>query len=160
MKKLFLICAVSLPMLVLAQQPVQKGERLDDARIIHKTPVPAEVQSVVEEAVGADAITVLEPEFRELEERYQKQLDQIHAQIALAQPEQQEALELQAMALKGQLQEERLQTVLNYVRAQNNVEAEERVLNAIDAFYNKQPVQRVNVVRDPVTGAEVTGGAQ
>ncbi|NUO19323.1 hypothetical protein HUU59_07760 [bacterium] len=157
MKNLLLTLALSLPLIALADQPVQKGERIDDARIVNQQPVPAAFQAAVEDAAGEDVVTVLEPVFQELEDRYQRQIDQIAAQINLAQPDQQEALEMQAVALKQQLHEERLQAVLTYVRANGNREAEERVLAVIENYYNKKPMQTVPVHRDPVTGAELEG---
>lgn len=160
MKKLFTFALIALPLMLWAQQPVQKGERYDDAKIIHETPKQNSVAAAVDELVGEPVVTVLSPEFLALEDRYQEQLNELRAQIELALPEQQEALELQAIALKSELEAERLEVVLNYVRAQGNTEAEARVLAAREALHTPQSVQRVQVDRDPLTGAERKGGAK
>lgn len=160
MKKLIILALLAMPLLLLADQPVQKGERYDDAKIINQMPKKPDVMARVDELAGEPVTTVLRPEFQDLENRYQEQLDELRAQIQLAAPDQQDALEMQAMALKSQLDSERLEVVLSYVRSQGNTEAEARVLAAIEAFHNPLPVQRVQVDRDPVTGAAREGGAK
>lgn len=160
MKKLIWTLMLAVPVLTWADQPVQKGERIDDAVIIQQTPAARSFEAIADELAGESVSTVLEPEFQQLEERYLQQLEQIQAQIALARPEEQDALEMQAISLKRQLQEERFDVVLNYVQTHGNKEAEARVQKAIAEFQNPAPVQRVTVDRDPVTGAEKKGGAQ
>ena len=157
MKKLILTFVLALPFLTWADQPVQKGERIDDANIIYQTPAARTFEAFAEEAVGEPVMTVLEPEFQQLEDRYTAQLNEIQAQINQAQPEQQEALERQAIALKQQLHEERLEVILSYVQARGDKDAEARVLKAIEDYRNPVPIQRVRVDRDPVTGTEKGG---
>ena len=160
MKSIFYILILALPLSLLAQQPVRKGDRIDDAKTVNETPKAASFLATVDDLAGEPVSTVLAPEFQQLEDQYREQLDQIRAQIELARPEAQEALELQAIALKEQLQEQRLQTVLDYVRARGNTQAEARVLDAIEAYHHPVPVQRVQVDRDPVTGEEKKGAAK
>lgn len=160
MKKLTLILLLALPLSLWANQPVQKGERIDDAKIVNKAPTAKSSEARVAEIAGEAVATVLEPEFQQLEDQYSELLNQLRAQIELAATDQQETLELQAIALKQELEETRLQVVLNYVRAQGNAAAEQRVLQAIEDFHNPSPVKRVSVDRDPVTGLERKGGAQ
>lgn len=159
MKKSILTFALLLPFLVWADQPVQKGDRIDDGTKIHQTPAERSSEAIAEEIVGEQVITVLEPEFQQLEDRYTEQLNELHGQINLARPEQQEALERQAIALKQQLHDERLEVILSYVQAHGNKDAETRVLKIIEDYRNPVRTQRVNVVRDPNTGAEI-GGAK
>ncbi len=157
MKKITLIILLALPLALWANQPVQKGERYDDAVIVDKAPTGSSTEARVDDLAGEPVTTILQPEFQELEDRYAEQLNQLRAQIELAAPDQQEALELQAVALKQELEGARLETVLNYVRAQGNTDAEKRVLEAIHNYQNPTPVQRVSVERDPKTGAEKKG---
>ncbi|MCB1060921.1 MAG: hypothetical protein KDB65_11865 [Calditrichaeota bacterium] len=160
MKKLLTFALIMLPLLAWADQPVWKGDRYDDGKIVNKMLKHSDSMDNVDQLAGEPVTTVLRPEFQALEDRYREQLSELRAQIELAAPEQQDALELQAIALKSQLEGERLEVVLNYVRAQGNSEAEQRVLAAIEAFNNPQPVQRVQVDRNPDTGELREGGAK
>ncbi len=160
MKSVLCILILALPLSLLAQQPIRKGDRIDDSKIINDTPKAASFMATVDNIAGEPVTTILAPEFQQLEDQYREQLDRLRAQIELARPDEQESLELQAIALKDQLQQERLQTVLTYVRAHGNTEAEARVLEAIEAYDNPVPVQRVQVDRDPVTGEDKKGAAK
>ncbi|MCL4305394.1 hypothetical protein KJZ99_05725 [bacterium] len=161
MKKLLLIVtALSLPVFVLAADVEVKGERSEVIKTVHSTPAPVSVESILEEVALEAVQTVLQPEFQQLEDRFQKQISEVRAQIALATDEQAELLEQQIIALKAEQEEARLVAVLNYVRAQGNHEAEARVLAAIESRNNQTPVQRVTVERDPLTGDVREGGAK
>lgn len=160
MRKFILIFALALPCLTWADQPVQKGDRIDDATIINQTPAVRSSQAIEDEIVDEQIVTVLEPEFQQLEDRYRLLLDDLQSQMSVAQPDQQEVLELHAIALKQQLHEERLEVVLSYVQAQGNKDAEARVLKAIENYRNAAPVLRVRVARDPITGEARNGGAK
>jgi len=160
MKSTLLFAALLLPVLLFAQRPVVKGERVDDAMIVDKPLQVTESEATVMDVLDEAAITRLEPVFQEIEDRYQVMLNELSAQISLAQPAQQEELERQAMALKEQLQVERMQVALQYALDNNNTAAAQRAQVAMDAMNNRQPVQRITVERDPVTGAEVKGAAR
>ncbi|MBL0061330.1 MAG: hypothetical protein IPP40_07550 [bacterium] len=149
-----ILLLLTLPALLLAQQPVVKGERVDDAIIVNTPPKATESQSIMMEVFDEETVTRLEPVFQALEDRYRAMIDELAGQVGLAAPEQQEQIEAQAIALKQQLQAERLQVALQYATEHNNTAAAERVQATIDAMNNPQPAQRVTVNRDPVSGAE------
>jgi len=160
MKRTLWFAALLLPVVMFAQQPVVKGDRVDDAKILNTLPPAKDSQSIPMEVLDEATVTRLEPVFQELEERFGAMIDELAGQVGLASPDQQEQLELQMMALKQQLHTERLQVALRYVTEQNNTAAIERVQAAIAAQTNRQPVQRVQVERDPVSGAELKGAAR
>ena len=160
MKSTLLFALLVLPALLFAQQPVVKGERVDDAVIVDKPLQVTESEAMVMDVLDEAAVTRLEPVFQEIEDRYRTMLDELSAQINLAQPARQEELELQAMALKEQLQVERMQAALQYALDNNNTAAAQRAQAAIVAMNNREPVRRVAVERDPVTGAEAKGAAR
>lgn len=160
MKRTLWFAALLLPVVMFAQQPVVKGDRVDDAKILNTLPPTKDSQSIPMEVLDEATVTRLEPVFQELEERFGAMIDELAGQVGLASPDQQEQLELQMMALKQQLHTERLQVALQYVTEQNNTAAIERVQAAIAAQTNRQPAQRVQVERDPVSGAELKGAAR
>ncbi|MCB9365572.1 MAG: hypothetical protein H6508_00095 [Calditrichaeota bacterium] len=161
MKKFILLVVVlAIPMMLWAGEVVTKGDRSEYMESRTSDPLPRSTQALVVDLPQEAVQTVLRPEFQELQDRYQEQLDGIRAQIGLATPEQVELLEREAMDLKEQLEDERLQVVLTFVRSQGNSEAEARVLAAIEARNTPSRVQRVTVDRDPLTGEARQGGAK
>ena len=110
---------------------------------------------------GEQAPVQQAPEYAALRQQYMSQIEALQAQLATMQNEAEEAsVQEQIMSLKQSYKVARLNLALEQARAANNIEAETRILAALNNLTDHPAQQRRGTIRDPQTGEAVEGGAR
>jgi len=121
-----------------------------------------EAQGTTTPSEGEQVPPQLPPEFEALERPYMDQIAALSAQLndGLS-DDQQLVIQEQIMTLKRGLKLARLKLALEQVRANGDTEAEARISASIQHLLNPTSKRASQpVVRDPQTGAEISGGAR